>query len=206
MSTNRLDLVKDLDHLGHDHWMAIATKLGGLANVLAILRGTSSVTVEIIRHLTESVESFVAGATRNLTDFYRDNKVVWVSPNFQKYIFNGVSDGEVTTSPAIQTRADLAQEANDAEIDTDLSADPVFRDRDQFLGHLATRITAQPGGVSGELLADGKVNIFHVEFVPGQSFAVGVRWDPVASRWGCFAGPHVSDLWGAGLRVFGNCL
>lgn len=205
MSTNRLDMVKDLDHLGRDHWMAIATKLGGLSNVLAVLRGTSSVTVEIIRRLTEPVESLVAGATRNLTDFYSDKKVVWVSENFQEHILNGASDGEVTTLPAKQARADLAQEANDAEIDTDLPTEPVFRDRDQFLGCLATRITAQLGGVLGELIIDGKANIFHVEFVPGQPFTVGVRWYRGGRRWVCYASPRDAHRWGAGGRAFGNC-
>ena len=204
MSVNRLDLVKDLNHLGHDHWMAIATKLGGLSNVLAVLRGTSSVTVEIIRRLTEPVESLVAGATRNLTDFYRD-KVIWVSPNFQKHILNGVSDGEVTTLPATQVRADLDQVATDDEIDTDLPANPVFKVRDQFLGHLATRIVAQPDGVLGELIVDGNANIFHVEFVPGQPFAVRVGWSPDDSQWFCYANPHDSYRWDAGFRVFGNC-
>ncbi len=206
MSLDRLEAVKKLEQLGFDQWVALATKVGGLDAVKAILRGTSAVTVEVVRHLSKSVPVTVSSSTRNLVDFYQTGVGLWLSPNFQNHILKGVTTGKVKTPNATINYADFVQAANDAEVCKDMPVGYVFKNRDLFLGYLATLISFQPGGMAGLLLCtDFKANIFHVEFEREVPFAVYVNWYPDVSRWYCYANPHDSYRWGAGRRVFGNC-
>ena len=162
--------------------------------------------VQSTSRLTKPTIVEVAGATRNLADFYRNNQGVWTSPNFQQFILSGILAGEVTTPDARLLSADLALKANADEIDEGIPEGKTFTERNQFLGHGATLIAAQPGGPTGLLLTnDYLANIFHVEFVPGQPFAVNFHWCPDAGQWDCHANPRDAHRWRAGYRAFRNC-
>ncbi len=162
---------------------------------------------QVARRLGKVTAFQIAGATRNLDDFYRHNSGVGCSPNFQKFILSGMSQGLIVTSDTKWASANLDEPASDDEIDKDLPQDGVFRKRDPFLGHLATLTSAQPKGGKGRLLTKNYMaNICHVEFDPGVPFAVHVYWDPDDAQWGFYAHPRDSRRWVAGRRAFGNCL
>lgn len=71
----------------------------------------------------------------------------------------------------------------------------------QFLQLAQTLIEAQPGGIAGDLLSDGKANIFYVS-CSGRVFAVSVYWLQDAQRW--FVSVWLFDgyRWYAGSQVF----
>lgn len=148
---------------------------------------------QIVRRLGKVTAFEIAGATRNLEDFYRHNSGVWCSPNFQKFILPGMSQGLIVTSDTKWASANLDEPASDDEIDKDLPQDGVFRQSDLFLGHLATLTSAQPKGEKGRLLTQNYMaNIYHVEFDPEVPFALYVRWYPDDARWAFYADPRDS--------------
>lgn len=162
--------------------------------------------VKVERRLGKVTTFPIPGATRDLDDFYRRNSGVWCSPNFQKFILLGMSQGSVVTLDTKWASANLDEPASDDEIDNDLPQDGVFRKRDLFLGHLATLTSAQPKGGKGRLLTkDYMANIFLVEFDPGVPFAVFVHWYPVDAQWDFGAYPRDALRWNPGARAFGNC-
>lgn len=162
--------------------------------------------VEVKRRLSKVTTFPIPGASRNLNDFYRYNSGVWCSPNFYKFILPGMSHGLVITLDTKWASANLDEPASDDEIDNDLPQDGVFRQRDLFLGHLATLTSAQPKGGKGRLLTKNYMaNIFHVEFDTEVPFAVCVYWDPAGARWRFYAIPRASYRWHAGFQAFGNC-
>ena len=162
--------------------------------------------VKVERRLSKVTTFLIPGATRNRDDFYRNNSGVWCSPNFQKSILSGMSQSLIITTDTKWASANLDKPANYYEIDNELPQDSVFRQRDLFLGHLATMTSAQPKGGKGRLLTKNYMaNIFHVEFDNNVPFAVHVRWDPGDAQWDFRANRRDSFRWRAGLRAFGNC-
>lgn len=200
MSGKRLDTVDTFDQFGHDHWKALGTKLGGVEVVKAILRGTATVKVDIIRRLTSLTLLAVASNTINPHDFFRIRKGLWTSSNFNNFILSGASK-KMSANEATVGYADLAQAANDAEIGAELSKGYVFEDVGTFLVHLATLIEGQWGGKEGTLLNNGYVNIFYVK-VNGEVFAVGVYWFADSLEWACSADRLGDFRWSAGYRAF----
>lgn len=201
-TTMELPKVEKFEDLTFAQWIALGTKCGGLDNVKAVLLGTSSLTVTVVRRLSDPVAFAVPGANRNLKNFYQTRKGLWLSENFQNFLLAELPEGEVASEARDIVRADIEQEANDGEIGSELPKGNVFKDRDQFLNYLATMIEAQWGGTKGELLADGKANIFHVQ-IGNVPFSVFVTWRRVGSGWRCFAGPLDVRRWSAGPRAFG---
>lgn len=201
MSANRLDTVDTFDQFGHDHWKALGTKLGGVEVVKAILRGTSAVTVDIIRRLTSLTSLTVASNTINPRDFFKTREGLWTSSNFNNFILSGASKKKVSAAETTIGYADLAQAANDDEIGNELPKGYVFEEVDTFLAHLATFVEGQWGGKEGVLLNNGYANIFYVK-VNGEVFAVHVRWFAVNRVWDCYAYRLDGRRWAAGCRAF----
>lgn len=173
---------------------------GDLKQLLLWLNGSTAITV--VRHLSSSVAVMVTGSKRNLKEFYQTRTGLWLFENFKKLILADLPEGEVASAESRLVRADLEQEANDGEIDSELPKGNVFKNRDHFLCYLATLIEDQWGGKDGELLSNSFANIFHVQIgkVP---FSVNVYWGRDASEWFCYAGPLDAVRWDAGRRVFG---
>jgi len=201
MSANRLDMVDTFDQFGHDHWKALGTKLGGVETVKALLRGTSTVTIEVIRRLTALTSVTVETDNVNLRDFFKTREGLWVSSNFDDLILKGVSKKNHSAKETVIGRADLAQAANDAEIGAELPEGYVFEGVVTFLVHLATLIKEQWGGKDGVLLNNGYANSFYVK-VNGEVFVVLVRWHADAREWYCYAGRLYDCRWVAGYRAF----
>ena len=198
MSVNRLDTVDTFDQFGHDHWKAIGTKLGGVEVVKAILRGTSAVTVDIIRRLTSLTSFTIASNTINPHDFFKTHEGLCMSSNFNDFILSGASKKKVSADETTISYAGLAQAANDAEISSELPEGYTFEDVDTFLVHLATLIEGQWGGKSGALLNNGYSNIFYVKV----NAAVYVFWNADKREWSCHALRLDDYRWIAGYRAF----
>ena len=184
MSKNRLDAVETFDQFGHDHWKAIGTKLGGVEVVKAVLRGTSTVKVDIIRHLTVLTFLSVASNTVNPNDFFKTREGLCTLSNFDNFILSGASKKKVAADETTIGYAELVQAANDAEIRDELPNGHVFEDVDAFLVYLATLIEGQWGGKSGTLLKSDAANIFYVK-VNDEVVVVLVRWVADDRRWDC---------------------
>jgi hypothetical protein len=201
MSADRLDIVDTFDQFGHDHWKALGTKLGGVEVVKAILRGTSAVTVDIVRRLTSLTSFTVATTTINPYDFFKTREGLWMSDDFNDLILSGTANINVSADETAVGYADLAQAANDAEIGGELPDGHVFEDVDKFRVHLAKLIEGKWGGKEGALLNNGCANIFYVK-VNGEVFAVRVYRHASLWGWNCDARRLDDNRWFAGSRAF----
>ena len=202
MSANRLDQVDTFDQFGHDHWKALGTKLGGVGVVKAILRGTSTVTVEVIHRLTPLTSFAVEEGDINLMEFFttREGEGLWISDNFNNLILKGASKNASAATTTLGY-ADLAQPANDAEIRNELPEGHVFTGVVTFLVYFAKLIESQWGGKDGVLLNNGYANIFYVK-VNGEVFVVYVLWSARDREWRCHARRLGDGRWDAGRRAF----
>lgn len=70
------------------------------------------------------------------------------------------------------------------------------------LSHLWELLKKQPEGERGALLTDGRANIWYIEDVKGDGWAVDARW--LAGRGWCVGAYSMSlpNVWGAGYAVF----
>ena len=198
---SRLDLVKKLEQLGHDHWMAIGTKLGGIDNVKAILKEYASVEVEITRRLSELKHGTALPArTDEFDPAFFEGDGVYTSTNFENFLIaHAKKVASVPETPVVF--CDLVQPANDVEIQAELLENYVFDGADLFLPYLAGLIKRQKDGKVGDLLSNGYANIFYVRVDSGV-FAVNMDWYSGASEWLCRAARLDGTRWNAGCRVF----
>lgn len=170
-----------------DNPKALKTLLSGLVPAETRLTALTSVTV--------------SSNTISPHDFFKTREGLWMSSNFNDFIFSGASKKKVSSDETTISYADLAKAANDAEIGTELPEGHVFEDVDTFLVHLATLIEDQWGGKEGMLLNNGYANVFYVK-VNGEVFAVLVGWHADYRKWYCLA-LRLDDLrWDAGDRAF----
>jgi hypothetical protein len=151
--------------------------------------------------LTSLTSLTVAGNTSNPHDFFKIREDLWTSNSFNDCILSGASKKKVLADETTISYADLAKEANDAEIGAELPEGYVFEDVNMFLAHLATLIEGQWGGKEGMLLSNGCANIFYVK-VNGEVFAVDVLWLAGNREWSCSADRLADDRWCAGYRAF----
>lgn len=179
---------------------ALINLIGGEKVVESILNGTSKITIETVHRLSKLVSATVPVNQVNPYDFFKNRPGLWVSDNFRSFILQGASKKKVSAGETTIGHADLAQDANDAEIGGKLPEDHVFEKIDTFLVHLATLIEVQWGGKEGPLLNNGYANIFYVK-VNGEVFAVSVSWGAGRRRWGCGASRLDADRWVAGSRA-----
>jgi len=200
---SNLDSVEQFEDLTMKQWFAIGTKLGGVDAVKAVLRGTSSVSVEVICRLSDLLPVTVGGGKRNPHEFFQTRKGLYVWDGFRDNILAASTNKVITTKKTTFGYAGLVQPANDAEIAAELPKDHIFEDVDMFLGHLATLINAQQDGGEGGLLNNGHWNIFYVR-VGSEVFAVHVRWNSAASEWNCYAYRLDDFRWDAGYRAFSS--
>ncbi|MFT7644797.1 MAG: hypothetical protein ACI9BF_000455 [Candidatus Paceibacteria bacterium] len=182
---------------------ALINVLGGESVVRSLLNGTSKCAIETARHLTALTTHDVVGYKYNPLDFFKTRKGLRTSDNFQNFILAAAEDGVVETSDVKIGHADLAQAANDAEIDAELPEGHVFDDVNDFLGRLGTLIDDQWGGKDGVLLNTGyRANILYVKGVNGKTFAVRVYWNSGGRWWHCYALRLDDGRWNADSRVF----
>jgi len=205
-----LDQIEKFENLTFAQWVALGTKLGGVEAVKAILYGTSVVSVEVIRYLSDWSYATVGGVKCNPHEFFQTREGLHVLDGFRDNILAVATNKVITTNKTTFGYADLAQPANDAEIVAEMPENHVFEDVDVFLSHLATLIYTQQDGGEGWLLNNGRLNIFYVR-VGSEVFAVYVGWgyDGSCSRWDCRAyhldGGRFVGRFVAGTRVFSNC-
>ena len=202
MSKNRLDLVETFDQLGHDHWKALGTKLGGIENVKRILRDIAKVTVEINRRLTTFTSFTMPASKRDVLEFFQSQRSLYLSDEFQKLILAAVTKGIHQVDEATRGYSKFTEQASDVEIGAELPAGHVFDTVNGLLVFLAALLEAKwLNKRSSPLIATGKANIFYVK-VGGGVFAVYVYCETAAGLWFCHVLELGSSQWLAGSRVF----
>lgn len=181
---------------------ALINIVGGKETVESLLNGTSKITIETIRRLSNLTSVTIPANEINSSNFFKTREGLWTSDNFNNFILSGASKKKVSADETTIGYADLVQAANDAEIAGELPEGYVFEDVDLFLAHLATLIERQWGGKNGTLLNNnGRSNIFYVK-VSGEVFAVLVDWHAGLREWYCFADRLDDRRWFAGYRAF----
>ena len=119
-------------------------------------------------------------------------------------------NGGVSKLPAQKKRGaahvDLVERLNDFEIIKDLGGEKavMFASVGALETTIGQLIANQAGGKSGDLLNDGKANIFYVRDPRNseREFSVHVRWDSCVRKWYCHA-LRLDDLrWFACRRAF----
>ncbi len=206
MSRNHLDMVETFDQFGHDQWKALATKLGGVDAVKAVLRGTSAVSVKPIRCIGDLSTVTIGGGKCNPHEFFQIRKGLYMWGSFLDSILSATTNKVITTKKATLGYANLAQPANDDEIAVKMPKNYIFEDVDVFLGNLATLINTQKDGGEGWLLNNEYWNIFYVR-VGHEVFTVIARWysdysDYSDYYWDCRAYHPIVNRWNTDNRVF----
>jgi hypothetical protein len=188
-----------------DRIQTIWNMIGGDDVADRLIAGTAKVVIEMVRRLN-NITPFsvtVPATERNVQDFFGTRDGLWISDNFRDLILAGAQDGLLVANKSTRGHADLAEEANDAEIGAELPKGHVFTDVNVFLAFLAYLIELQwLNQTEGVLLnTDYRANIFYVE-IAGTVFTVGVRWNAGDGEWYCYAVRPDADRWGAGNRAF----
>jgi hypothetical protein len=133
-------------------------------------------------------------------EFFSDtnkNVKIWAGASFKNKVLS--SSGNVSEQPPATTASfTLGKVMNDTEIRAELPKNHVFSQDDLWM--IADLIKKQPNGESGDLLADGKSNIFYVQ-ADTSVLVVDMYWD--GSGWSVRDWALDADgQWLGGFRVF----
>lgn len=166
----------------------------------AIMDGRATVTMN--RRLTTSTVFYITAAKN--PKWLEDCEGVWQSSNATKLFAN------VAKLPAQKrrqaTHCDLVEGLNDFDIIKDLGGEEavVFASVETLETAISQLVTKQTGGKPGELLNDGKTNIFYVRNPnnSGHVLYVFVSWFSGGSEWRVYSGVVSTHHWPAGDRVF----
>ncbi|MFH1769701.1 MAG: hypothetical protein ABH833_03500 [Parcubacteria group bacterium] len=145
--------------------------LRGEARIVPIPLLTSVTTVQV-----NAVERFVASEAFNPDDirFY-----LW--PNFRNYFLEKVEENVPTGEFAIQ------------RLERSVKDDAILRElgdkAEVVLAHFYELIKRQPQGQEGDLLTDGRANIFYVRDAENMVWAVSAGWHSVSRKWYLNANP-----------------
>lgn len=186
-----------------DRIQAVWNMIGGDDVVDQLLAGTKRLVVETVRRLTGLTPFTMPASERNIHDFFRTRKGLWLSDDFKKLILAAAQKGLSGSDNMTLGHCDLAEAPNDAEIRAELPEGHVFTDVNVVLVVLAMLIEVQwLNEVEGVLLNTVyRTNIFYVE-IAGVVFTVRVYWGTTNGEWRCLARRTDADRWGAGNRAF----
>jgi len=162
---------------------ALVNKLGGMDAVMSILRGDA------------------VGGNFDHHKFFQNRKGLWISEEFVERILSVTKKTERIQLPKHVSGFTLPKNMSDAEIRRELGDNHVFSATEGCVA-IDEMIYRQPNGENGDLVNDGKANIFYVRGEGREVFTVGVRWDAGAREWIVFAYRLVDYRWSAGRRAF----
>lgn len=131
--------------------------------------------------------------------FRKGQKGLWRSENFEKYILSVAKKIPPVQLPDHITGFDLPENMNDEKIRANLGDNHVF-EASEGCAVIAGMISRQLNGEKGDLLSNGKANIFYVRGKDNVVFAVGVVSG--VREWGVDADRLDDDRWLAGGRAF----
>lgn len=164
--------------------------------IYVLLKTGSPLIVKIVELVVSAVES----AEKFNAKLFFQTKNFWFGDNFQKWILPKISK----TVPVFQGKTahfDLPTGMNDREIQKNLTNKNPFS-VDEFVSVIQNKILKQPNGEDGELLNNGRANIFYVDLGDGTVVAVNVLWFSDGRTWDFRAHDLDDDRWSAGFRAF----
>jgi hypothetical protein len=131
---------------------------------------------------------------------------LWVSDEFRGRIAIPLNSVPRRSASGLKPAKVLPRNMSDSEICTELLGGMEKAKANAVCpSQIWELIQAQPGGIPGKILNDGKANIFYVLGKDGALFTVFVRWDAVYSEWRvrCY---HFDENgnWNQGNQVFSN--
>jgi len=124
---------------------------------------------------------------------------LWFSDNTRKWILPAATPIDALPG-GILDGFDLIKNAFDREIKSELPAVHVIS-ASEFLARAAVLTANQPNGKEGDLLVNGYANIWYVEGLNSEVFAVFVRWYADDRLWRFYTYQLVDGQWSAGDRV-----
>ena len=133
------------------------------------------------------------GETGTFAEFLRTRPGLWVSDDFRQRIVARASGEGVVRKTHIFV---LSHNMSDAEIEDKLSENH-FWDEADLCATIAHMIMVQSGGKSGELLNNGRANLFYTS-----SCVVLVGWRAGLGEWSVFTWLRGVSMWDAGNQAF----
>ena len=143
-----------------------------------------------------------ATQTFNEAAFFQTGPNLWVDSDLLRYV--GLETRPTRPHTALKRRP-FSQGENEATMFGPLGSDKHVETLQNAvdLGQIAGKIEAQWNGQEGELLTDGKANIFPVRGLNGTLRVVSVRRR--GGGWNVYCDPfRADDVWVAGPQVFSN--
>ena len=167
---------------------------------------SAGATPEEINGMSEDKE-FLQNMLENYRDFdphqfFVTRPALWVSSDFCDMILS-VAKKTAKVSLSVTGYFDLPTPMNDAEIQKQLRERHIYNDASKFCSILAGMIVRQPSGEDGDLITNGKANLFYVRGKDNEVFVAVVYWDFDIRAWRVRADRlRVSLQCHAGCRAF----
>jgi hypothetical protein len=134
-------------------------------------------------------------------EFFQNRVGLWRSEAFVERILSVAKKTERILLPSHIPSLTLHKNMNDTEVCKELGDNYVFEATEGGVV-IAEMINRQPNGEDGDLVNDGKANIFYVHGKDVEVFAVHVSWDAGVREWNVRAYRLDDDRWPAGHRAF----
>ena len=133
--------------------------------------------------------------------FFQNREGLWRSDAFARQILSVAKKTKRIQLPKHVSGFILHKNMSDTEIRKELDDNHVFS-ATEGCAVIAGMISRQPNGENGDLVNDGKANIFYVRGKDDKVFTVDVGWYVVNREW-CVGARHFGDVrWSAGDRGF----
>lgn len=136
------------------------------------------------------------------TQYYQTRAELYVWGDFATRVVAAAKPMELKHTVKLP-RYSLVRGASGEDISTaalKISRQTIFT-ASEFCPTLAAMLEKQKNGAAGDMLNDGRANLFLVEGVGGSVFLVFVRWDQGDAEWNVRAWP-LDSRWHAGNRFF----
>jgi hypothetical protein len=138
----------------------------------------------------------------NPANFYQTRNGLYVWEGFTTRILSIAQPTAIT--PVTLSSFDLIKSAHDTDVRGELPTNHVFGSASLFCGYLASLISRQPNGKTGDLIANGCANLFYVCGINSEVFTVDVSWSSDDREWDVLAHALDAYRWNAGYRAFSS--
>ena len=134
-------------------------------------------------------------------EFFQNRPGLLRSEEFVERILSVAKKTERILLPSHIPSLTLHKNMNDTEVCKELGDNYVFEASEGCMV-IAGMISRQPNGEDGDLVNNGKANIFYVRGKNNEVFTVGVSWDAGVREWYVDANRLDDYHWHAGRRAF----
>lgn len=147
---------------------------------------------EVLVPVEKKIEPVIAAIEPK--EFYQDREGLFVFTSFKERVADKAEKVSPNEFPI--SSFNLAQSANDEEIEKALPAEHLFSES-EVCAVIATLIEKQPKGEEGTLLNDGSWNLFYTK-----DCVVSVDWYSFSGEWYVYAWDRDDYAWRQDYRVF----